>query len=88
MSSMQSILKKLKVYSIIKNVSLSFLSDTAKRQYNESDELRKMISQMINEDSKVIGTSIMPEEFKGNIVYLMIYAQYIHGIRLLKERTM
>ena len=58
----------------------------SKVKQEEADVLKKYLVPIINEHKHHLGTSIYPESYEGSIVFLMIFAQYLYGISVLKEK--
>lgn len=52
---------------------------------DETTKLKEYITAIINEYDKDMGNFVDPKTYEGPIVYLMIYAQYLYGSKLLKD---
>lgn len=71
------------MYKIARNIYRTFKS--SKDYFSESKLLKDYLIRIINEDTKYTESFIVPEKFSGSVDYLMLYAQYLHGIKLLKS---
>lgn len=50
---------------------------------SEKKRLKQYLIKIIEDDEKSAGQYIKAKAYQGSLVYLMIYAQYLHGIKLL-----
>lgn len=73
-------------YNMIRSLyrhCLATKSKTAVR--NETQALMQYVLPIINQNLRCFGDLISAENYKGSIIYLMIFAQYLYGVNLLNE---
>jgi hypothetical protein len=88
--SAKEILNKFSVPKYVRNIlKLLYIKSMPDKNrmeaYKEEIKLKEMIVSIIKENEQS-GTFVSPDLYKGSLVWLMIYAQYLHGIRLLQEK--